>query len=547
MSLIESSSSGAGSRRALVYVVALLLLLNAGARLMRLHSDSPSIYQVDFRNVAPYKDEGEKAYEARNKALFGRWKVHHLDEFEYWMQRAPLWTWFLYFWFKAFGVSYASLRVMSILCAIVTLATGSVMLARHGSRTGAMLFPLVLGMNFFYLIFTRLGMMESMLIAWCALASAFMAESRRRPSFLLPASALLIVAFFVKKSALLLAPLWAGFLVLVLWQSMPWKGDRKAWSGALTVLAAAGLVVLAAVIARYQGVALLSHVKHAFKLTGEADHSRLLDRLGLLLVAMSPERIWSNYLVLLPSASILGSGWILHMAFRAVKRKRIGDLEWMALAWFLIARLAASASPHEVIRFHLYYFFPLCMMAAMAADRLWKNTGQAGVSDGQVPRSPLHKFIAPFRTRFVTRALLMALLAHELVMTGAPYWDWMQSPVYSIVPASRELGKTLEAEEQRTGRRPVVIGEWAGPLSLENDMVCHYVKANYNQDATKLAAFGITHLIENTSKYDPAAGRFKKLFPAAYERRKKVAGFMVRRRYLVLWRVPRYYGRFYYR
>lgn len=123
-------------------------------------------------------------------------------------------------------------------------------------------------------------------------------------------------------------------------------------------------------------------------------------------------------------------------------------------------------------------------------------------------------------------------------MTAVPWAQWVKNPRYDLYDTSIRLGQVLAAEEKSLGRKSVVIGEWAGPLCLENRMDLHYVKGSFNQSREQLRAFGITHLLESTNRYDPAAGRFAKLFPETYAQRQKLEEFKVRGRELVLWRVP---------
>jgi len=112
-----------------------------------------------------------------------------------------------------------------------------------------------------------------------------------------------------------------------------------------------------------------------------------------------------------------------------------------------------------------------------------------------------------------------AMRQRELFMTAGPWWAWVSHPRYDLVDGSRRLGAVLESEEKALGRPAVLIGEWTGSLSLENQMICYYVKASYNQRPEQLRAFGITHLLENQDKDDPAVNRFKRLSPQTYAAR----------------------------
>lgn len=502
----------------LIYILVLLLILNAGLRIVRLRSDSPALPN-NFRNVAPYKDEGAKAHEARNKALFGSFQPHPADNYKFWSVQSPVWTYTLLIGFKVLGTSYASLRLLSVLFALITLAAGAVMLFRSGFSSGAIIFTAILGLNFYFLIFTRLGLMEPMVILWLALCAMMLVETRSDPRFFIPASLFLLAGIFTKPSALLFLPVWAGYLA---WHLLTMRSAAKDGKKSLALIAISTAIIFIPMAAAYT-----SHdfreftgmsVRHGFHLTDGVSLTPLVERILRIGSSFAPKEIWRSFFMTLPCASILGTGWIAYMGYRALKRKQVSGLEWMLLFWFLIGRASATATPHQVMRFHLLYFFPISMMAAMAADRMWRT-----------------KAIGSRKKAIQT--LVIAFVAYELVMTGVPWFKWVLNPRYDLVDASGSLGKILESEEDKLRIEPVVIGEWAGPLSLENDMVCHYVKGTFNMKREQLASFKITHLLESKDRYDHVAERFKKFFPQRYEQRKKVAEFPVRTRHLVLWRV----------
>jgi len=499
-------------------------------RFIRINSDSPALPNK-FRNVAPYKDEGAKAHESRNRALFGSWQPHPLDNYRFWSVQSPVWSYSLVLWFKAFGVSYASLRALSIVCALITLLAGAVALYRAGYRFGGLVFPVILGLNFYYVVFTRLGLMEPMVVLWMTLSAAFLAFARHnRVSYIL-ATAFLLAAILAKSSAFLFFPVWAVFSVIFLWDRAVKPAGQRDWNSAAPVIG--GAVVLLAGLGlffssgSYRDVTDLS-VRHGFGLHGGLSMESILDLMSQLLSSFKPDALWRGYFLMLPSASLLGAGWIAYILWRAVNRKKVSDLEWICLGWFALGRAAAAAAPYQVVRFHLYYFAPLAMLASVAADRLWNLEGNPINNEGHGSRPAV----------FAGRAAVTALLAYELLMTAVPWHDWVAHPRYDIVEASRRLGAVLEKEEITTGRTPVVIGEWIGPLSLENRMNCHYVKDRFNGSRRQLEAFGITHLLESTTRYDPAVGRYKKQHPEIYAERTLVAEFPVRRRRLKLWRVP---------
>ena len=518
--------------RTIILLIAFLLAVNAGVRLARLHADSPPLPNK-FRNVAPYKDEGAKAHEARNRALFGAWQTNPRDNYRFWSTQAPVWTDSLYLWFRIFGVSYASLRVLSIVCALLTLLAGAVALHKAGFTTGALFFPVILGLNFYYLIFSRLGLMEPMVVLWLTLAAAFLAFSRNQAWNFIPATLFLLAGLLSKTSAFMFLPVWAAYALLLFLNKVQGPSPKRDKRIAIVFPALTAGLLLAItsffLSPSFRSVAEMAF-RHGFDLHEDIGQGAFMELLSNVVSSFLPVNLWRGYFMMLPSAALLGAGWALNIFWRAFKRQKVTDLEWICLAWFVIGRGAASAAPYQAVRFHLYYFAPLAILAAMAADHLW-NLGTTVTTDNIDQQRNRKK-------RVLGRGLVAALLTYELLMTAVPWLQWVTNPRYDIVSASRQLGKVLESEELETGRGPVVIGEWAGPLSLENNMILHYVKGPFNDQSEQLAAFGITHLLENQDRYDPAVGLFSKKFPEIYQQKRLVAEFRVRDRLLKLWRVP---------
>lgn len=508
--------------RAMIIALFVLLALNVGFRLVRVRADSPPLTNK-FRHVDTYKDEGEKAHEARNRALFGTWRISPADNFSFWRVQSPVWTYSLFAWFKLAGVNYARLRFFSIMWTTVALGAGSFMLYRKEYVFAALLFPLLLGFNYYFFIITRLGLMEPMTLALTALAALFLAESPSRPALFLPSTVFLLLAVLTKQTALLFVPAWAGYLLRIFFQPRPPAPAGRSpipWL-IFSLVLMLGVLLLFFLSAGYRDLASLNF-RHVLFYEGEMDSELLRQRFHRFILNYYPGRLWRGYFKILPAASLLGTGWMIYLILRLVRREAVSDLEWMCLAWFLFGRVAATASPTQVVRFHFYYFFPLSILAALAAERLWK-AGRVVADAGDRSR--------------LGRGLVVLAVIYELSMTAVPWAKWVKAPPYDLVTGSRRLGELLAEEEKAGGRPPVVIGEWAGPLSLENHVRCHYVKGWFNQEPWRLQALGITHLLETDNPLDFSVTRFRDALPSVYAGREFITRLSVRGRTLILWRV----------
>ena len=114
-------------RRALL-LAGILLALSAGARIYRLEADPPREIVRGYQTHTHFRDEPAKAHEARNRALFGRWRLGDVDQYGLWARPSPVWAYGQYLWFSLFGVSWASARLYVVAYAVggLTLLYGLV-------------------------------------------------------------------------------------------------------------------------------------------------------------------------------------------------------------------------------------------------------------------------------------------------------------------------------------------------------------------------------------------------------------------------------------
>jgi 4-amino-4-deoxy-L-arabinose transferase-like glycosyltransferase len=173
--MLEKLNRFAADRRFYAAAV-MLVLLFTGMRLVHINADAPQNLTI---SAASYTDEGFKTYDARNYALFGDWKWTPEDEYDGWAGKSPL-TALPYAWiFRHFGVSYASIRALSVLYAAITMILLFVFLVRNYGRLTGLIGLILFGTNYFTAMFNRLGMFESHLICYIMLCILGFSEAFR--------------------------------------------------------------------------------------------------------------------------------------------------------------------------------------------------------------------------------------------------------------------------------------------------------------------------------------------------------------------------------
>jgi len=163
-----------------------------------------------------WHDEGVWTHNARNKVLFGQWQLDQWNP----MYVSPVFTGLEYLSFSTFGVGLWQARLVSIvagLAATFALAVGLRAIATPGvALTGALL----LAVNFTWVMYSRVALLEATMVAALVAAWACYAKAERNWRWGVGAALLGLLAFFTKASA--------GFFLIALGLDACWVGWR-AW------------------------------------------------------------------------------------------------------------------------------------------------------------------------------------------------------------------------------------------------------------------------------------------------------------------------------
>ena len=185
-----------------------------------------------------WHDEGVWAHNARNKALFGQWQLDQWNP----MYVSPVFTGLEYLSFSAFGVGLWQARLVSVvagLAATFALAVGLRAIATPGvALTGALL----LAVNFTWVMYSRVALLEATMVAALVAAWACYAKAERNWRWGVGAALLGLLAFFTKASA--------AFFLIALGLDACWVGWR-AWqsrSGGAVTSSAGGAIATFAVL-----------------------------------------------------------------------------------------------------------------------------------------------------------------------------------------------------------------------------------------------------------------------------------------------------------
>jgi 4-amino-4-deoxy-L-arabinose transferase-like glycosyltransferase len=222
-----------------------ILLLGAALRFSFPTADPPWRTTVGV----VWHDEGAWTHNARNRALFGEWRLDAWNP----MFVAPVFTALEYASFATFGVGTWQARLVSQLAGTLAVLLLGLGVARVGvvgaGRLAGLIAAAWLATNYVYVMYDRAAIMESLMAAFAVFGWYGFVRAQREPMWGLFAGAAAILAYFTKAAAIFFV---AALGLACLWSLVFDRGGdddkaraRKAAIWTLAGLTIAGLIALA--------------------------------------------------------------------------------------------------------------------------------------------------------------------------------------------------------------------------------------------------------------------------------------------------------------
>lgn len=196
------------------FILAGLVLIALWLRASDLRADPPADLSWSF---APYTDEALNAYSARCLVLYGTWKVDDFLPFVVY----PLTNILTAGVMKLFGVGMVQLKLVSVIAGVLGVIVMYLLLKEGAGDLAGLIGAFTLAISFPLVMYSRLGLIETVQMLFLLLAGLFWVRGLSRPwlSFLCGFFAG-GTAFLVKVSAVYVL---AVIPVLFLWE---WFGRR---------------------------------------------------------------------------------------------------------------------------------------------------------------------------------------------------------------------------------------------------------------------------------------------------------------------------------
>jgi 4-amino-4-deoxy-L-arabinose transferase-like glycosyltransferase len=525
-------------RKVSTLLILLLFAVLLSVRLIHLTADPP--YNLSTSG-GPWGDPGGYSQNARAKVLYGTWEI---DGYNMMYSSYPphLLT---YAVFKVFGVGLAQQNIVPVLFSTGALAVFFLLLRLAYGLTPALLGTLLLGINYLFLMFSRIADRVMPPLFFLLLGIFFLAKGKKKTIWNLAAGISFILAL-ISKSVVFYA---LGAILLGYFLHLLFHEDFKTIVRSLALLLAGALIIL---IPWY--FFLFTPSREFTAAFAELNVKYLIPPLnGELLLRyfwIRPPILFKAMPVLAASAALFSLS-ILH---RMIRRPRMVTLmEWIFGLWFSVGYIYYAFIQQRVTRHFIPQIVPLVFLTAALIHRLLKQRNNKLPQGEESDHSQGGKTTALFGLLsffwmlfpvslgiklaaerfprlfpsnlsqnlilFGIAALLTGLLilfvrrwairppvfsagikkaAVGLIVIGVvifqafPYFNWALDPPCQIRQISRDYGNAYD--------QAVFAGLWAPIVSLENDHRAHeYFRGYVNSSSDFFKRFGITHVFTTTA------------------------------------------------
>lgn len=467
-------------------------------RAIALEADPPLKLPHGRPSQELWAEGAAKAQEARNWALFGRWQTNPADNYQFWRPQAPVWVYSLAAFLKLFGVTLVAHRAHSILVA----ALGFVVVmqyARHRlSATAWGVLGLLLAGNYYYILYTRVGLIEPMVNLFSALLVYCVYRALTQPLWLVPATWALLLAVFSKMSGLYLLPL----LLIGAGVSFA-RGRSLGWRFWLIPgLHAAALALLAVLYMRSDAyvqrvVWVIAHMAYNRDGATEVDVTRL-DPWQLPARLVDWERWRWRFFPLFPVSATLSLLTLAHTA-KTWWQKRALDWDALTVLWLLAAWAPLQLTNNTYVRFYLVLFMPMALLGARGFD-----LALSWLKGRPTWRS----------------ALTVAVVATFLNIHGGHYRSWYVHRTHQVRDTNRRVVEVVGP------RKAVFVGMWALWLTFETPYEFYTVRNYFNIDKAAQRQLGVTHLMLRPK--DLSGSIVRRNFPKPFGKKRLLERFRVK-------------------
>lgn len=369
-----------GQRNLGTFGIGLLFLALFALRALHPTADPP--VDLDWSGGI-FFDEGMLVHGARSKILFGQWDLDEWNDF----YLSPILTYIKWGVLSLVGVGIAQERVIPLAFSFLTLIVFYLALKESFDRKTAVVAVFLLGFNYVFLMFNRLGLTETPVTFFMVLTAYLWQKGFARAGTPLTGDRLRPAAFFLSGIGGFVAYVFKNFpyflpipLVAMLLSfrilrpTPPASGTRRAaGKSASAVLCLLGIFLpfLVWYVVFYRRYApSIAQAMSYFQYQSVPAHLQQL----LINIANPP---FFDYFAKTPVAllfSALGIGYVIYLFFH--DRDRLRPLDLFMVGWYVAHFLFYTVLNYRPVRYYVPVIPPMCALAA----RVMVSWGSARVA-----------------------------------------------------------------------------------------------------------------------------------------------------------------------
>ncbi|MEO0004939.1 MAG: glycosyltransferase family 39 protein [candidate division WOR-3 bacterium] len=540
-----------------------IVILGFGLRAADLRADPPPDLSWSF---APYTDESLNTYSARNFVLYGSWKMDEFLPFVIY----PLVNMLVALVFKLFGIGFVQVKLLSLLAGALGIFIIALLVKEETGKTATLLSALMLATCYPLVMYSRLGLVETVQILFLLLTGLFGVKGQKKKIHLI------LCGFFafgtvllVKLSAVFIAPVMLILFAIDFFQN---KDKRNFLSRILLFLGGATIAVgiwFFLVFLPYKNEYLQYVLRHSSE--SPAGHPKNLPAYLFntftfgLRSKLLPRMVWIAIL------GFLALPWLAKKQNLALRYSFLVFLFGLFMLGYMNYRppryeiillpsliIAAAVSIAKNLRTGMiippvnpalwkavlygFWLWPFFLQVLLYASN-FKNYPRQGSETGILTLGFVIAFGFAFagygllrlkkdgiilKSPWIRTVIVIIFLILTVRLDLGQFYNWFSNRTYNLINYSRELDRLLP-------ENAVVGGSWAPPLMIESRKraLCITDWANINDPINR---FGITHLIIGENEADQLL--LKTLDPQIVENMTLLRQFQIRGQILRIYALP---------
>lgn len=345
-------------------LLGMIILLGAYLRLSHLSADPPPDLTW---SLSSYTDEGAIVINARNKVLWGEWKM---DDF-FRMGISPLLSLSYFFIFKTAGIGFIQIRILPVFLSLGTILLAFFMLKREGNPKGALLSSFFLATAYIYIMHNRLALEETSLLFFLLLSLFFVQLGQvKKLYFIIGGVAFTLGVLFTKISGLFFFPV----IILEIFRRS-WMEKEEIKKKILENLfyfglgiAIAGIVWLLLVFLPYKD-AVIGYIQAGALKSAAGQAEDLGAFLKSLITLGVSDKLFTRMFFIFILSFLYIFYWIRNIR---EKIKAKSSMEFVCVFWLIAGMLFLSIPNYHPIRYQLILLPPMCILSGLFVEKIWE-------------------------------------------------------------------------------------------------------------------------------------------------------------------------------